>query len=72
MDNSVLERTTIADRKFYVFGDVIKAFNGEIGDKQYGDTYLDPYETYWLAYQNSTHTDFFPPSPGSKRPLRLH
>ena len=37
MDNAVLERPNIAKRKFYVFGNVIKAFNDEIGDKQYGD-----------------------------------
>ena len=33
MDNSVLERTPI---EFYVPGNVIKAFNGEIGERQYG------------------------------------
>ena len=67
MDNSVLERTPI---EFYVAGDVIKAFNGEIGEKIYGFTYLDePLHYAWLAYQNSTHTDFFPPSSTGKRPL---
>jgi uncharacterized repeat protein (TIGR01451 family) len=67
MDNSVLERTTI---EFYVPGDVIKAFNGETGEKQYGFTFLDvPYYLYWPAYQNSTHTDFFPPSGAGGRPL---
>ena len=66
MDNSVLERTPI---EFYVPGDVIKAFNGEIGEKQYGSTYLDPYGLYWPAYKNSTGTDFFPPSGAGVRPL---
>ena len=66
MDNSVLERTPI---EFYVPGDVIKAFNGEIGEKQYGSTYLDPYGLYWPAYKNSTGTDFFPPSSAGVRPL---
>ncbi|MDP2046314.1 MAG: M23 family metallopeptidase, partial [Deltaproteobacteria bacterium] len=66
MDNSVLERTPI---EFYVPGDVIKAFNGEIGEKQYGVTYLDPYGLYWPAYKNSTGTDFFPPSSTGVRPL---
>ena len=66
MDNSVLERTPI---EFYVPGDLIKAFNGEIGEKQYGVIYLDPYGLYWPAYMNSTHTDFFPPSGAGVRPL---
>jgi len=66
MDNSVLERTTI---EFYVPGTVIKAFNGEIGDKQYGFIYLDPWGQYWPAYMNSTRTNFFPPSPSGVRPL---
>ena len=66
MDNSVLERTSI---EFYVPGDVIKAFNDEIGEKQYGFTYLDPYSLYWPAYKNSTGTDFFPPSVTGVRPL---
>jgi len=66
MDNSVLERTPI---EFYVPGDVIKAFNGEIGEKQYGVIFLDPYGLYWPAYKNSTGTDFFPPSGTGVRPL---
>jgi uncharacterized repeat protein (TIGR01451 family) len=66
MDNSVLERTPI---EWYVPGDVIKAFNGETGEKQYGFTYLDPYGKYWIAYKNSTGTDFFPPSAAGVRPL---
>ena len=41
MDNSVLERTPI---EFYVPGNVIKAFNGEIGRLEYGSTYLDPWQ----------------------------
>lgn len=65
MDNSVLERTPI---QFYVPGDVIKAFNGEIGARQYGVKYMDSYGMYWPAYKNSGGTDFFPPSSG-KRPL---
>jgi hypothetical protein len=66
MDNSVLERTPI---QFYVPGDMIKAFNGAIGEKQYGVTYLDPYGIYWPAYKNSTGTPFFPPSFAGMRPL---
>ena len=66
MDNSVLERTPI---EFYLPGNVIKAFNGETGEKQYGFTYLDPYGVYWLAYKNSTGTNFFPPSGTGVRPL---
>jgi len=66
MDNSVLERTPI---EFYVPGNVIKAFNGEIGESIYGVKYMDPYGLYWPAYQNSTHTDFFPPSATGVRPL---
>jgi len=67
MDNSVLERTPI---EFYVPGDVIKAFNGEIGEKIYGETYLDEPDHYaWLAYKNSTQTGFFPPSSTGVRPL---
>ena len=66
MDNSVLERTPI---EFYVPGNVIKAFNGEIGAIQYGVKYLDPYGLYWPAYKNSTGTDFFPPSVAGVRPL---
>jgi hypothetical protein len=66
MDNSVLERTSI---EFYVPGDVIKAFNGETGEKQYGVMYMDPWGQYWPAYKNSTGTDFFPPSPSGVRPL---
>jgi hypothetical protein len=66
MDNSVLERTPI---EFYVPGDVIKAFNGEIGARQYGVKYMDPYEAFWVAYMNSTGTDFFPPSAAGVRPL---
>jgi uncharacterized repeat protein (TIGR01451 family) len=66
MDNSVLERTPI---EFYVPGDLIKAFNGEIGEKQYGVKYMDPYGLYWPAYMNSTHTDFFPPASNGVRPL---
>jgi len=66
MDNSVLERTPV---QFYVPGDVIKAFNGEIGEKQYGVTYLDPYGKYWPAYMNSTGADFFPAAVGGQRPL---
>jgi murein DD-endopeptidase MepM/ murein hydrolase activator NlpD len=67
MDNSVLERIPV---EFYVPGDVIKAFNGETGEKQYGDIYLDvPFHLYWPAYKNSTGTDFFPPSGGGVRPL---
>jgi uncharacterized repeat protein (TIGR01451 family) len=68
MDNSVLERTPI---QFYADppADVIKAFNGEIGDKTYGYTYLDPYGLYWAAYKNSSGADFFPPSPQGVRPL---
>ena len=70
MDNSVLERTPNTDRKFYVFGDVIKAFNGEIGEKQYGVTYLDyPDHLYWPAYKNSAGTNFFRPSAAGVRPL---
>jgi murein DD-endopeptidase MepM/ murein hydrolase activator NlpD len=58
MDNSVLERIPI---EFYADppADLIKAFNEETGERQYGVTYLDPYGLYWAAYQNSTHTDFF-------------
>ncbi|MDO9533260.1 MAG: peptidoglycan DD-metalloendopeptidase family protein [Deltaproteobacteria bacterium] len=66
MDNSVLERIPI---EFYVPANVIKAFNGEIGKKQYGFIYLDPYGLYWPAYKNSTGTDFFPPSIAGVRPL---
>ena len=66
MDNSVLERTPI---QFYVPGDVVKAFNGETGEKQYGYTYLDPYHAYWPAYKNSSGTDFFPSSGSGMRPL---
>ncbi|MDD2902620.1 MAG: peptidoglycan DD-metalloendopeptidase family protein [Syntrophales bacterium] len=66
MDNSVLERTPI---QFYVPGDVIKAFNGETGEKQYGYTYLDPYGMYWPAYKNSSGTNFFPPAGGGTRPI---
>jgi hypothetical protein len=67
MDNSVLERIPI---EFYVPGLVIKAFNGEIGQEQYGVTYLDePFHLYWPAYKNSTGTVFFPPSGGGVRPL---
>jgi len=66
MDNSVLERPPI---KFYVPGDVIKAFNGETGEKQYGVKYLDPYGKYWPAYKNSGGTDFFPPNGAGVRPL---
>lgn len=66
MDNSVLERTPI---EFYVPGDVIKAFNGEIGEKQYGVIYLDPYGLYWPAYKNRDGTDFFPSSGLGGRPL---
>jgi murein DD-endopeptidase MepM/ murein hydrolase activator NlpD len=65
MDNSVLDRTPI---QFYVPGDVVKAFNGETGAKQYGVKYMDPSGKYWPAYQNSGGTDFFPPS-GGVRPL---
>jgi murein DD-endopeptidase MepM/ murein hydrolase activator NlpD len=67
MDNSVLDRTPI---QFYADppADLIKAFNDEIGERQYGVAYLDPYSLYWAAYQNSTHTDFFPPANGM-RPL---
>ena len=61
MDNSVLERTPI---QFYVPGDVIKAFDGETGYKQYGVKYMDPYGLYWPAYKNSGGSDFFPPSAG--------
>jgi murein DD-endopeptidase MepM/ murein hydrolase activator NlpD len=66
MDNSVLERTPI---QFYVPGNVIKAFNGETGEKQYGVTYLDPYGKYWPAYKNSSGTSFFPPNGLGVRPL---
>ncbi len=66
MDNSVLDRTPI---QFYVPGDLIKAFNGETGEKQFGVTYLDPYGLYWPAYKNSGGTDFFPPSGAGVRPL---
>ena len=66
MDNSVLERTPI---EFYVPGSLIKAFNGEIGQKQYGFIALDPYEAFWWAYKNSAGTDFFPPSAAGVRPL---
>ena len=66
MDNSVLERIPI---EFYVPGNVIKAFNSETGEKQYGVIYLDPYGLYWPAYKNSTGTDFFPPSGTGVRPL---
>jgi murein DD-endopeptidase MepM/ murein hydrolase activator NlpD len=66
MDNSVLERTPI---EFYVPGNVIKAFNGETGERQYGVTYLDPWGLYWAAYKNSTGTNFFPPSGTGVRPL---
>lgn len=58
MDNSVLERTPI---QFYQnTNTVIKAFNGETGEYQYGYTFMDPYHAYWLAYKNSSGTDFFP------------
>jgi hypothetical protein len=66
MDNSVLERTPI---EFYVPGDVIKAFNGETGERIYGSQYMDPWGTYWLAFKNSTGTDFFPPSASGVCPL---
>jgi uncharacterized repeat protein (TIGR01451 family) len=66
LDNSVLERTPV---EFYVPGDIIKTFNGEVGEKQYGVIYLDPWGLYWPAYMNSTHTNFFPPSPAGVRPL---
>jgi murein DD-endopeptidase MepM/ murein hydrolase activator NlpD len=67
MDNSVLERTPI---EFYVPGNLIKAFNGEFGEKIYGSTYLDEPDHYaWLAYMNSTQTDFFRPSSTGVRPL---
>jgi uncharacterized repeat protein (TIGR01451 family) len=66
MDNSVLERTPI---EFYVPGNVIKAFNGEIGRLEYGSTYLDPWKAIWLAFKNSTGTNFFPPSASGVRPL---
>jgi len=66
MDNSVLERTPV---EFYVPGNVIKAFNGEIGESIYGVKYMDPFSLFWPAYQNSTHTDFFPPSATGVRPL---
>jgi len=66
MDNSVLERTPI---EFYVPGDVIKAFNGETGERQYGAIALDEWEQYWWAFMNSTHTDFFRPAATGVRPL---
>lgn len=68
MDNSVLERTPIL---FYQSSDVIKAFDGETGAKQYGGVkYMDSYGSYWAAYKNSGGTDFFPPdSSTGKRPL---
>jgi murein DD-endopeptidase MepM/ murein hydrolase activator NlpD/Mg-chelatase subunit ChlD len=66
MDNSVLERIPI---QFYVPGDLIKAFNGETGEKIYGVIYLDPYGIYWPAYKNSTGTDFFPANGAGVRPL---
>ena len=66
MDNSVLERTPI---EFYVPGNVIKAFNGEIGRLEYGSIYMDPWQAIWLAFKNSGGTDFFPPSASGVRPL---
>ena len=66
MDNFVLERTPI---EFYVPGNVIKAFNGETGRLEYGSTYMDPWDAIWLAFKNSTGTDFFPPSASGVRPL---
>ena len=49
---------------------MIKAFNGEIGEKQYGVTYLDPPDyKYWPAYKNIAGTNFFLPSPAGVRPL---
>jgi hypothetical protein len=66
MDNSVLERTPI---QFYVPGDLIKAFNDETGESQYGVIYLDPYGLYWPAYKNSAGTNFFPPNAQGVRPL---
>jgi hypothetical protein len=66
MDNSVLERTPI---QFYVPADIIKAFDGEIGEQKYGVTYMDPYHLYWPAYKNNTSTPFFPPSAGGMRLL---
>ncbi len=66
MDNSVLERTPI---QFYVPGEVIKAFDGEVGEKQYGSRYMDSYGQYWPAYKNSNGTDFFPPNAAGQRPL---
>ncbi len=68
MDNSVLERTPI---QFYVPGNFIKAFNGETGEKQLRGLaiWMSPSTYYWPAYQNSTHTNFFPPSPAGVRPL---
>lgn len=66
MDNSVLDRTPIV---FYIPGDLVKAFNGETGEKQFGVKFLDPYGLYWPAYKNSGGTDFFPPSGAGVRPL---
>jgi hypothetical protein len=66
MDNSVLERTPI---EFYVPGDVIKAFNGETGERQYGVMALDPWGQYWWAFMNSTGSNFFPPAGTGVRPL---
>ena len=71
MDNSVLERTPISvTASFTSPADVIKAFNGET--RRNNNTGLPiwiPASIYWPAYQNSTHTDFFPPSAAGVRPL---
>jgi hypothetical protein len=68
MDNSVLLRTPI---EFYAAppADLIRAFNGETGESQYGTIALDPWGQLWWAYMNSTKTDFFPPSGAGVRPL---
>jgi len=66
MDHSVLEQKPI---KFYRPGTVIKAFNGETGDKAYGYKYLDHWQQDWLACMNSNGTDFFPPDAAGTRPL---
>ena len=67
MDNSVLERTPV---EFYAPpANLIKAFNGETGESQYGAKALDPWGQYWWAYQNSTHTNFFTSAGVGMRPL---
>ena len=70
MDNSVLQRTPI---EFYAEppAGLIQAFNSETGERQYGEKYMGFFGDYsfWLAYMNSSRTDFFPPSGTGVRPL---